>query len=167
MTRIGIISDTHGFFDPLIPQYFADRDEIWHAGDIGDLTVIKQLQTIAPVRAVYGNIDGSEARKQYREHLHFQCETFKVYITHIGGYPGKYSPQARQEIIQHQPDLFICGHSHILKVMRDAIFNQMLCINPGAAGREGFHVFKTILLLNLDEGKISDVKAVELGKRGK
>ena len=147
-------------------EHFKDVDEIWHAGDIGNMDVMHQLTSIKPVRAVYGNIDGTEARALFPEDLKIKLEGFKIWMTHIGGYPGHYSPRVRMMLNDAAPDIFICGHSHILKVMRDPKYRNMLCINPGAAGQEGFHQIKTIMKFSLDQGKILNVAAVELGKRG-
>lgn len=164
MTRIGLISDTHSYLDPSVHKYFANCDEIWHAGDIGTIQVTDELAEIKPVRAVYGNIDGGDLRKSFPKDLHFKCEEVNVYITHIGGYPGKYSPDARKQIIENHPQLFICGHSHILKVMYDQK-NQLLHINPGAAGKYGFHQVKTIVRFAIDGKEIKDLEVIELGKR--
>lgn len=166
MTRIGLISDTHSYLDPKVFEYFKDRDEIWHAGDIGTHEVTDKLAAFKPLKVVYGNIDGHELRAAYPEDLVFEVEGFKVFMTHIGGYPGHYSPRARKLILHHQPDIFICGHSHILRVMRDERNQNMLVMNPGAAGVHGFHKIKTLLRFDLDAGKILNVEAIELGKRG-
>jgi putative phosphoesterase len=166
MKKIGIISDTHCWLEPKAAQYFADCDEIWHAGDFGCMEVAEALQKIKPLRGVYGNIDGQQLRTVFSEYLVFNLEGFKILMIHIGGYPGKYSPAARKLIQSEKPDIFVCGHSHILKVMRDAQHNNMLVINPGAAGREGFHIMKTIIKMELDNGTIKNIVAVELGKRG-
>lgn len=166
MTRIGLISDTHSYLEPKALPYLAECDEIWHAGDIGNSSVTDALAKLKPLRAVYGNIDGHELRAEFPEDLVFTLEGVKVLITHIGGYPGRYSQRARKLIEQYQPDLFICGHSHILKVQRDKKYHDMLCMNPGAAGIHGFHKFKTLLRFSLDKGQILNVEAIELGKRG-
>lgn len=166
MTRIGLISDTHSYLDAKVFEYFKDCDEIWHAGDIGTSEVTDKLAAFKPMRAVYGNIDGHELRAIYPEDLVFELEGLKIYMTHIGGYPGHYSPRARKLIQLHQPDIFICGHSHILRVMRDKRFNNMLAMNPGAAGVHGFHKIKTLLRFTLDKGRILNLEAIELGKRG-
>jgi len=164
MTRIGLLSDTHGYLDPKIPEYFKNCNEIWHAGDIGDIRVTDALATLKPVRAVYGNIDGGVIRKAFTEDLLFQCEDVKVFITHIGGYPGKYNPRVRAKIEAQSPKLFICGHSHILKVMFDKKYN-LLHINPGAAGKYGMHQVKTIIRFAIDGKEIKDLEVIELGKR--
>lgn len=166
MIKVGLISDTHSFLDPKVKPSFDDRDEIWHAGDIGTNALTDELAAWKPLKAVYGNIDGHELRAEFPEDLIFTVEGLKVLITHIGGYPGHYSPRARKLIEEHMPDIFICGHSHILRVMRDPKYNNMLVMNPGAAGVQGFHKMKTLLRFDLDNGKILNVAAVELGKRG-
>ncbi|MCB0756799.1 MAG: metallophosphoesterase family protein, partial [Flavobacteriales bacterium] len=119
MTRIGLLSDTHGFLDPQLLDAFSSCDEIWHAGDIGDLSVCQQLAEVKPLRAVYGNIDGNDIRAAYPKDLHFSCGGLSVWITHIGGHPQRYAPGIRKKLLQDKPDLFVCGHSHILRVMRD------------------------------------------------
>lgn len=166
MIRIGLISDTHSYLDPKAISHFNDCDEIWHAGDFGNIDLLKQLQNVKPLRGVYGNIDGHEVRAIFGEHLIFSAEGFKIYMTHIGGYPGKYIARAKAIIKQERPHIFICGHSHILKVMRDEAFNNMIVINPGAAGKEGFHRVRTIIKFELHEGKINNLNVIELGLRG-
>jgi putative phosphoesterase len=166
MKKIGILSDTHCWLDPKCLLHFADCDEIWHAGDFGCMEVAEALQKIKPLRGVSGNIDGHEVKAVFPEHLSFNIESFNVLIIHIGGYPGKYAPAARKLIQSLKPDIFVCGHSHILKIMRDPQYHNMLVINPGAAGREGFHLVKTIVKLELDNGTIKNLVAIELGKRG-
>lgn len=163
--KIGLISDTHSYLDPQVFDHFADCDEIWHAGDIGNLTVLEQLEAFKPVRAVYGNIDGAKIRRAAPEHQRFNCEGVDVWITHIGGYPGRYDRRIREEIRTNPPDLFICGHSHILKVMPDKKLN-LLHMNPGAAGVHGFHLVKTLLRFEINAGKIENLAAIEMGKRG-
>ncbi|HEY8401305.1 MAG TPA: metallophosphoesterase family protein [Cytophagaceae bacterium] len=165
MTRIGLISDTHGFLDTKVFQYFEDCDEIWHAGDIGSIEVADQLAKFKPLRGVYGNIDGAEIRNQYPEHNKFQLEGLSIWITHIGGYPGHYNPKIKKELSLNPPNIFVCGHSHILKVMTDKTLKNMLCLNPGAAGKHGFHHVKTILKFDLNSGKVENMQAIELGKR--
>ncbi len=166
MKRIGLISDTHGHFEKSIPQYFEGMDEIWHAGDVGDVKIIDELETIAPVRAVYGNIDGRIIRAMYSKDLRFECEGVDVFMTHIGGYPGRYNKRVREIIQTQPPHLYICGHSHILKVMPDKKYG-LLHMNPGAAGIHGFHKMKTLLRFTIDGGKIDNLEVVELGPRGK
>lgn len=165
MTRIGLLSDTHDYLDPKIYSYFEDCDEIWHAGDFGTLNISKQLSDFKPLRGVYGNIDGTDIRSVHPEHLKFTLENFNVWITHIGGYPGKYNPKIKKELNDNPPNLFICGHSHILKIITDPKLNNMVCINPGAAGIHGFHHVRTIVKFDLNAGKIENMKVVELGKR--
>ncbi len=165
MRRIGLISDTHSHFDERIVKYFDDVDEIWHAGDIGDLEVMDRLSEIAPVIGVYGNIDNHQARAEYPRDLRFECEEVDVFITHIGGYPGRYNKRVRAIFDEHPPQLYICGHSHILKVMQDKKYG-LLHINPGAAGVHGFHKIKTLVRFTLDQGDIKDLEVVELGPRG-
>ncbi len=166
MKRIGLISDTHGHLDDRILAHFKDCDEIWHAGDFGTLDVADTLSKIKPLRGVYGNIDGKDIRITYPEHLKFELEGLNIWITHIGGYPSRYNPKIRKEIYQHKPDLFICGHSHIVKVMRDEKIPNLVHINPGAAGIHGFHKIRTIVKMDLNNGKIENLKVIELGKRG-
>jgi putative phosphoesterase len=162
--RIGLMSDTHGFLDDAIFKYFAECDEVWHAGDFGP-DVLDRLQGFKPLRAVYGNIDGPETRSRLGEDLNWDCLGVQVYMNHMGGYPGHYSPHARQEIAAAKPALFIMGHSHILRVMRDPAAN-LLHMNPGACGHHGWHLVRTILRFTVEDAKISAVEAVELGKRG-
>jgi len=164
MLRIGLLSDTHSWLDPRLPEHFSGCDEIWHAGDFGD-TVSETLQGFLPLRGVFGNIDGTLIRQQFPEHLVFIVEGIKVYITHIGGYPGNYSPEARKRIEADKPGLFISGHSHICKVMRDEKYN-LLHINPGAAGRHGHHKMRTAARFAIESGKIKDLEIIELGLRG-
>jgi putative phosphoesterase len=166
MKTIGLLSDTHGYLDERILDHFSKCDEVWHAGDIGSVTIIDQLEKFKPARIVFGNIDSNEIRARTAENLHFELEGFRVWITHIGGAPPKYNPQVKPILKTQMPDLFICGHSHILRVIRDPAYNNMLYINPGAAGREGFHKIRTILRFNLHEGIISQMEVIELGKRG-
>ena len=166
MKLIGLLSDTHGFIDPKIKKYFKDCDEIWHAGDIGTEAVADELAAFKKLRAVYGNIDGGKLRVMFPQDLRFECEGIDVFMTHIGGYPGRYDPRVREIIRNDPPHIFICGHSHILKVMRDKKNPKVLHINPGAAGNHGFHKYKTIIRFVIDAGKIRDMEAIELGKRG-
>ncbi|WP_025764556.1 metallophosphoesterase family protein [Dyadobacter tibetensis] len=166
MTRIGLLSDTHGYLDPRILEHFAQCDEVWHAGDIGSLEIIDQLEAFKPCRIVYGNIDHKEIMIRTQENLRFEIEGFNVWITHIGGAPPRYNPSVLPFLKSELPDLFVCGHSHILRVIRDKSLDDMLYINPGAAGKEGFHKIRTLLRFNLHEGVISSMEVVELGKRG-
>lgn len=165
MKRIGLISDTHGFLDPKIEKYLSVCDEVWHAGDVGNFKVIEDLEKICPiVRGVYGNIDGQEIRKHFPKNLRFNCEEVDVWITHIGGYPDRYSIDVREEIKNNPPKLFICGHSHILKVIYDKKLS-LLHINPGAAGKSGFHQVKTIVRFTIENQNIKDLEVIELGNR--
>lgn len=169
MTRIGLLSDTHGYFDPAIEKHFANCDEIWHAGDWGadavtGLATLSGLTSNRPVRGVYGNIDGNDIRSLYPEQLVFTCEDVKVMIRHIGGYPPKYNPETRKELLIHRPQLFISGHSHILKVMYDDKL-QCLHMNPGAAGKQGWHKVRTLIRFVIDGKDMRDCEVVELGGR--
>ncbi len=160
---IGLISDTHGWLDPKIEEFFKDCHEVWHCGDIGDITVADRLAGRFNLRAVYGNIDGGEVRRMLTERLIFECEGMKILMTHIGGYPGHYDPRIREILQQERPKLFVCGHSHILKVMYDKKLD-CLHINPGAAGRYGFHKVRTAVRFVVGSGKISDLEVMELEK---
>lgn len=164
--KILLLSDTHGYLDETILKYARGADEIWHAGDFGDSLVSDTLSGITKLRGVYGNIDGQELRKMHPLELFFEVEGFKVFMIHIGGYPGKYPASVRDKILQHRPDIFICGHSHILKVVRDMSFNKMICLNPGAAGKNGFHQERTMLRMELIKGKVENLEVIQLGKRG-
>ncbi len=166
MKRIGLISDTHSYFDNTIPEYFEGMDEIWHAGDIGNRSVIDQLEKIAPVKAVYGNIDDAKIRAEYPKDLRFELEGVDVFMTHIGGYPGRYNKRVYEILRKNPPRLYICGHSHILKVMFDKKL-EVLHINPGAAGVHGFHKMKTMVRFVLENGKIDKLEVIELGLRAK
>lgn len=161
MKKIGLLSDTHGWWDDKYEKYFAECDEIWHAGDIGSMALALQFEAIKPFRAVYGNIDDSKVRRAYSEFLRFTLEDVDVLMTHIGGYPGKYDPIVRTILYSNPPKLFITGHSHILKVMFDKKLN-CLHINPGAAGKYGFHKVRTLVRFALDKGNISDLEVIEL-----
>lgn len=165
MLRIGLLSDTHSFLDNSIFKYFEEVDEIWHAGDIGTKEVMQKLEASKPVRAVFGNIDDHKMRALYPEDLTFELQGIKVFMTHIGGYPGRYNVRARGIIDSFRPDIFICGHSHILKVMPDKKRN-LLHINPGACGHHGFHKMRTIIRFSIENGNIFDLEVIELGKRG-
>ena len=160
MRRIGVISDTHGTFDEPLREFLNDVDEIWHAGDIGSLELADQIATFKPLKAVYGNIDGGVTRRVLSEFNCFECEGKKVLITHIGGYPRHYSPQAVARIQQLKPDIFVAGHSHILKVIFDPIYN-LLHINPGAAGTYGFHKIRTAIRFTIDG---TDIRDMEIGE---
>lgn len=159
-----MLSDTHGHMDETILKYAAQADEVWHAGDIGNLSVTDSLKALKPVRGVFGNIDDHVIQKEFPENNRFMCEGVDVWITHIGGYPNRYNLRVRDEIRSNPPKLFICGHSHILKVMHDKKLG-LLHMNPGACGRHGFHQVRTMLRFVIDGEKISDLEVVELGKR--
>jgi len=161
MLKIGVISDTHAYWDDKFEEYFSVCDEIWHAGDIGSEEVLNRLEMIKPVRAVYGNTDDYRIRMRCHETLRFRVEAVEVLLTHIGGYPGKYAPKIRQEIYASPPACFVCGHSHILKVMFDKSL-KMLCINPGAAGLSGYHQIRTLLRFVIDGNTIKDMEVIEL-----
>lgn len=161
MTRIGLLSDTHGYMDERILKHVDACDEIWHAGDFGTLAVADSLAARKPLKGVYGNIDGQDIRRIYPEHLRFRCEEVDVWMTHIGGYPGRYHPGIRQALQADPPQLFICGHSHILKVMYDEKL-QCLHLNPGAAGKQGWHQVRTLLRFSIDGKRIQDLEVVEL-----
>jgi len=163
MIKIGLLSDTHGFLDDAVFKHFADCDEIWHAGDFGS-DVAGKLAAFKPLRGVYGNIDDKEISMVYPEDLRFSVQGLDVWITHIGGYPGKYAPRVRPEIYANPPRLFITGHSHILKVMYDKKIDCMH-INPGAAGNSGWHKVKTLIKFSVSAGKIHDLSAIEIGNR--
>ena len=165
MTRIGLLSDTHGFLDPQLFTHFAECDEIWHAGDIGSVKIIDDLRAFKPFRGVFGNIDDRDVTHECPEHQRFDLEGLSIWMTHIGGTPPRYNPIVRPGLIQHPPDLFVCGHSHILKVTRDPKINNLLFINPGAAGKHGFHPVRTVLRFTLDAGRVRDMEVIELGKR--
>lgn len=166
MKKIGLLSDTHGFIDDRILNHLAQCDEIWHAGDIGSVAIIDKLEAYKPTRIVYGNIDNKEIQRRTTENLHFEIEGFRIWMTHIGGAPPRYNPMVLPTLKADTPDIFICGHSHILRVIRDKDMANMLYINPGAAGKEGFHKMRTLLRFNLHDGVISQMEVVELGKRG-
>lgn len=161
MKRIGLLSDTHGYWDERYAKHFAECDEVWHAGDIGSPEVAERFEAFRPFRAVHGNIDGLDIRLRYPETQRFTIEGADVLIKHIGGYPGNYDASIRSVLIQHPPTLFISGHSHILKVMHDRHINA-LHINPGAAGIHGFHKVRTLVRFTIDNGAFSDLEVIEL-----
>lgn len=163
MTKILLLSDTHGHMDDSILKYAKQADEIWHAGDIGNLAVTDKLKAAKPLRGVFGNIDDHIIQLEFPEHNRFLCEGVDVWITHIGGYPEKYNVRVRDEIKRNPPKLFICGHSHILKVMNDRKLN-LLHMNPGACGKHGFHRVRTMLRFIIDGTNISNLEVIELGK---
>ena len=164
MKRIALISDTHNYLDPKLFKYFETCDEIWHAGDVGTIEITAKLEKIKPVRAVYGNIDGLDVRKFHPKNQRFFCEGVDVLITHIGGYPDHYVPEVRELLAKNPPKLFICGHSHILKVIYDKKFH-LLHINPGACGIYGFHNIKTMVRFTIEGENIKDLEVIELGKK--
>lgn len=163
MTKIGLISDTHGYLDDSVFKHFKDVDEIWHAGDFGTIELADKLAAFKPLRGVYGNIDDKDVRLQYPEDLRFMCEDVDVWMTHIGGYPDKYSPRVKGIIYTKPPQLFITGHSHILKVMFDKKIN-CLYINPGAAGKQGWHRTQTLIRFCISAEKIHTLEVIELIK---
>lgn len=165
MKKILLLSDTHDCLDKKIISYISKSDQVWHAGDIGSSRVLDNLSELKPLRAVYGNIDGYQVRLQLPEVLFFDCEGISVLMIHIAGYPGRYNSKTRDLIIKYKPKLLICGHSHILKVMQDKK-NNHLHMNPGAAGISGFHKIRTMLRFEIDNGKIQNLEAIELGARG-
>lgn len=164
MKRIGLISDTHSYFHPELPRIFEKCDEIWHAGDFGNYEMVQKLRELKPLRGVYGNIDGHDIRAEYPEVLSFQCEGVDVLMKHIGGYPRRYNPDIKQIMQTKPPKLFISGHSHILKVIYDKQYN-CLHLNPGAAGKQGFHKTISILRFIIDGDQIRDMEIVEFDKK--
>ncbi len=164
MKHIGLISDTHGFVDPKVYEFFKDVDEIWHAGDFGNLETADKFSSFKPLRGVFGNIDDHQVRTVFKQHCKFTCEGVKVWITHIGGYPGRYERYVKPAIYNDPPDLFISGHSHILKVIYDKKLG-FLHMNPGAAGNSGFHKVKTLLRFVIDGKEIKDLEILELPRK--
>ncbi len=162
MKKIGLLSDTHAILDERIFKHFENVDEIWHAGDWGSMEVVNKLQAFKPVRGVWGNIDGQDIRMTFPKHLRFMCEEVDVWLTHIGGYPGKYDAKVFPEIFKNPPKLFVCGHSHILKVKYDKTLD-LLHINPGAAGKHGFHQVQTLIRFEIDGSNIQNLEVIELG----
>ena len=163
--KILLLSDTHSYIDDAILKHVKEADEVWHAGDIGNVNVTHQIKLHTKLRAVYGNIDDHKIRQEFPEFLHFEAEGVVVWMTHIGGYPGKYAPKVRTHLLHHRPQLFICGHSHILKVMNDKKY-ELLHMNPGACGIHGFHQQRTMLKFEINKGKIEHLFVIDLGKRG-
>ena len=160
MKKILLLSDTHSYIGDDILKHVKKADEVWHAGDIGDLQVTDAIKKLKPLRAVYGNIDSHEVRVEFPENNRFICEGIDVWITHIGGYPNRYNPRIKDEITSNPPDLFICGHSHILKVMPDKKLN-LIHMNPGAIGKHGFHNVRTMLRFEIDNKKIQNLEVIE------
>ena len=165
MTRIGLLSDTHGYLDPAVFRHFENCDEIWHGGDFGLAAIANELAAVKPLRGVYGNIDGPDIRTRFPETLAFTCEEVQVLIQHIGGYPNRYAPGVKDRIVVNRSQLFISGHSHILKVIYDSKL-QCLHMNPGAAGNHGWHKVRTLIRFAIDGKTIKDCEVIELGKRG-
>jgi len=165
--EIGIISDTHGFLDPLVFEAFDNCDEIWHAGDFGDVEICKQLADFKPFRGVYGNIDGADVRLKHSEVERFEIDGVDILMIHIGGRPGRYSTKARNLLNESTPDVLVTGHSHILQVERDERYKNMRFINPGAAGHEGAHVMRTLLKAQIVDGQMKNLRLIELGPRGR
>ncbi len=165
MTKIGLLADTHDYLDEAIYKHFESCDEIWHAGDFGSYTVASSLQQCKTLRGVYGNIDGQAIRSEFPEMLSWSCEEIKVCMLHIGGYPPRYNPQAKKIIQEQKPQLFISGHSHILKIIYDDL-HQCLHMNPGAAGKQGWHKVRTLIRFVIDGKNIRNCEVIELGKRG-
>ena len=162
--KIGLISDTHGYLDSKIFDYTKECDEIWHAGDIGNISLLDQLENFKPLRAVFGNIDSQEIRARTSEIAFISCGGMNIIMTHIAGKPPTYTKKIRNQLLDNQPDILVCGHSHILKVIFDKK-NKILYLNPGAAGRHGFHMIKTLLRFEIDNRKIFNVEAIEIGPR--
>lgn len=164
MKKIGLLSDTHGYLDDAVFRYFESCDEIWHAGDFGAIEIVDTLAAFKPFKGVWGNIDGKDIRLACPEHERFTCEQVDVWMTHIGGYPGRYAPQVKADIMLSPPKLFICGHSHILKVQYDPKLN-LLHLNPGAAGKQGWHKVRTLMRFQIQEDRIENLEVIELGGR--
>lgn len=164
MTRIGVLSDTHGLLDKRVFEHFKDVDEIWHAGDIGSEEVLRRLREFKPTRAVFGNMDSGDVRYSLSEFYRFKVEEVNVLMTHIGGYPGHYNPWLIPMFRKEPPDLFVCGHSHILKVQYDSMF-KMLTMNPGAAGKQGWQPCQTLLRFTIDGKKIDNLEVIELERK--
>jgi len=164
MVKVGLISDTHGYLDEQVFDYFSNCDQIWHAGDFGSLTLANKLKKIAPLTGVYGNIDGNDIRSEFPLHQRFTCEGIDVWMTHIGGNPGRYCLPIREDMEKKPPDIFICGHSHILKIARDKDYNNLLFINPGAAGKQGFQQERTILRFTIKPEGIKDIEVINLSE---
>jgi putative phosphoesterase len=163
--KIGLLSDTHGYLDPAVFYHFKDCDEIWHAGDMGDAVTADALEKFKALRAVSGNIDDKDLQTRFPEDLWFTCEGMSFWITHIGGAPPRYNPRVKKRFREKIPDVFICGHSHILRVKKDPVL-PLLYINPGAAGHQGFHTIRTLIRMDVSEGRIRKLEVIELGKRG-
>jgi uncharacterized protein len=165
MTRIGLLADTHNYLDEAVFKHFENCDELWHAGDFGTSSIADRLKEFKPLKGVYGNIDGYDVRSIYPEKLAWDCEQVRVFMTHIGGYPNKYAPGVKQQLVVNGASLFISGHSHILKIIYDDKIN-CLHMNPGAAGNQGWHKMRTIVRFAIDGSNIKDCEVIELGRRG-
>lgn len=163
--KIVLLSDTHSFWDERLSNICSDADEIWHAGDIGSLTLAEKISAIRPLQAVYGNIDPEAIRQRFPEDLWIEREGLRIWMTHIGGYPPRYNKRVKTILKAQWPDIFVCGHSHILKVLRDEDRSGMLCLNPGAVGRQGFHKTRTLLRFSLIGRQVSNLEVVELGEK--
>ena len=164
MQKIGLISDTHHYLDENVFKYFDKCDEIWHAGDFGTIEIADKLKAFKPLKGVYGNIDGQDIRSEYSEKLYWKCEEVEIFMTHIGGYPPNYNPKTKKELLINSPQLFISGHSHILKIIYDKNI-KCLHMNPGAAGKQGWHQIRTLIRFSIDGKDIKDCEVVELGKK--
>lgn len=164
--KIGLLSDTHGFLDPKVFEYFRHCDEVWHAGDIGGSEVADQLESFKPLRAVHGNIDDKDIQVRFPEELSFDCDGLSVWMTHIGGAPPRYNSAVKKTLARVIPDIFVCGHSHVLRVAKDPACNGMLYLNPGAAGNQGFHHMKTLLRFEVSGREVRNMEVIELGRRG-
>lgn len=163
MTRIGLLSDTHSYLDPQIFAHFDTCDEVWHAGDVGNLSLLEQLKAFRPLRIVSGNIDRETSDLPGNQH--FSVEGLNIWMTHIGGTPPAYNPMVRPALLRDPPNIFVCGHSHVLKIVRDPAKQNLLFINPGAAGKTGFHLMRTVVRFSLDAGRITNMQVIELGKK--
>jgi putative phosphoesterase len=164
--KIGLLSDTHGHLDPKIFDHFHLCDEVWHAGDIGDETLANRLENFKPFRAVFGNIDDKGLQARFPEDQFFTCEELNVWITHIGGFPPNYNQRVKKMLSTKLPQIFICGHSHILRIAKDPNYKNLLYINPGAAGNQGFHRIKTVVRFEITGTEIKNMEVIELGLRG-
>ena len=161
-----MLSDTHGFLDPALFAYFSQCDEVWHAGDFGPVEILDELKAFKPLRGVWGNIDGAEVRASVPHELQWECAGMSIYMTHIAGHPGAWDKRAKAQLARIRPNLVICGHSHILKIMRDQSLN-LIHLNPGAAGHNGWHTMRTALRFQIVDGKLNNLEAIELGPRGR
>ncbi len=161
--KIGVISDTHSYLDPLVFRYFSTCDQIWHAGDIGDIVIANQLAAFKPLKAVYGNIDGAAVRKHYPQNQRFVCAGIDVWLTHIAGKPNAYTPNVLKELDTNPPTILVCGHTHILRVIRDTKHGKLLYLNPGAAGLYGIHTIRTLLRFEIKDKTLCNMEVIELG----